>query len=279
MNTTKMNLLSALPPLSMLLLWLSPYQSFAFLSPSSFAIQQHPTIHSRALDHLTNAKIVVSPLHQSSTDDTERRRDKVRTLLVNSVSKAASLSKSVLNKGGAPIANVLREAAYDARNVAVGHDEIPLDKLMMILNEVDKSLDRMEEEMRALRGELRGVRAMLTSSFDADAAVTGDLTHVQSEQPSLDLNDNEDSNASSLQETPEILGVQDSPQEIDLSTLRYEDIDFTLTDMAPPFINDDECLVPGEPLVRVEKAPQNSRRIFAGIDIPVSVQEVWNVSI
>jgi hypothetical protein len=48
--------------------------------------------------------------------------------------------------------------------------------------------------------------------------------------------------------------------------------------MAPPFINEDECLVPGEPLVRVEKAPQNSRRIFAGIDIPVSVDEVWDVS-
>jgi hypothetical protein len=60
--------------------------------------------------------------------------------------------------------------------------------------------------------------------------------------------------------------------------LKYEDIDYSLTEMAPPFITEDECLVPGEPLVRVEKAPQNSRRIFAGIDIPVSVDEVWNVS-
>jgi hypothetical protein len=59
--------------------------------------------------------------------------------------------------------------------------------------------------------------------------------------------------------------------------LKYEDVDYTLTDMAPPFINEDECLVPGEPVVRVEKAPQNSRRIFAGIDIPVSVDEVWNL--
>ena len=48
-------------------------------------------------------------------------------------------------------------------------------------------------------------------------------------------------------------------------------------DMAPPFINEDECLIPGEPAVRVEKAPQNSRRIFAGIDIPVSVDEVWKL--
>lgn len=60
-----------------------------------------------------------------------------------------------------------------------------------------------------------------------------------------------------------------------VSDLSYDDVDYTLTDMAPPFINEDECLVPGEPVVRVEKAPQNSRRIFAGIDIPVSVDDVW----
>jgi len=46
--------------------------------------------------------------------------------------------------------------------------------------------------------------------------------------------------------------------------------------MSPPFIGEDECLVPGEPVVRVEKAPQKSRRIFAGIDIPdASVDDVW----
>lgn len=62
-----------------------------------------------------------------------------------------------------------------------------------------------------------------------------------------------------------------------ITGLSYEDVDYTLTDMAPPFINEDECLVPGEPVVRVEKAPQNSRRIFAGIDIPVSVDDVWEL--
>lgn len=65
--------------------------------------------------------------------------------------------------------------------------------------------------------------------------------------------------------------------DFDLADLSYEDVDYTLTDMAPPFINEDECLVPGEPVVRVEKAPQNSRRIFAGIDIPVSVDAVWDL--
>ena len=69
-----------------------------------------------------------------------------------------------------------------------------------------------------------------------------------------------------------------SESDFDLVTdLSYEDVDYTLTDMAPPFISEDECLVPGEPVVRVEKAPQNSRRIFAGIDIPVSVDDVWKL--
>lgn len=60
--------------------------------------------------------------------------------------------------------------------------------------------------------------------------------------------------------------------------LSYSDVDFSLSSMAPPFIDDNQCLVPGEAIVRVEKAPENSRRIFAGIDIlGASVDDVWNV--
>jgi hypothetical protein len=40
---------------------------------------------------------------------------------------------------------------------------------------------------------------------------------------------------------------------------------------------EDQCLVPGEAVVRIEKAPDNSRRIFAGIDIISSVDDVWNL--
>jgi hypothetical protein len=64
----------------------------------------------------------------------------------------------------------------------------------------------------------------------------------------------------------------------DVSSLQFEDIDYTMSDMAPPFIGEDQCLVPGEAVVRVEKAVENSRRIFAGIDILASVDDVWNVS-
>lgn len=65
----------------------------------------------------------------------------------------------------------------------------------------------------------------------------------------------------------------------DVSTLQFEDIDYTMSDMSPPFIGEDQCLVPGEAVVRVEKAVENSRRIFAGIDILASVDDVWNVSL
>ena len=64
---------------------------------------------------------------------------------------------------------------------------------------------------------------------------------------------------------------------LDISALAYEDIDYHLSEMSPPFINEDQCLVPGEAVVRVEKAAENSRRIFAGIDIMASVDDVWNI--
>ncbi len=64
--------------------------------------------------------------------------------------------------------------------------------------------------------------------------------------------------------------------------LSYDEVDVLVSNdvdgifaMSPPFIGEDECLVPGEPVVQVERAPQNSRRIFVGIDIPsASVNEV-----
>lgn len=61
------------------------------------------------------------------------------------------------------------------------------------------------------------------------------------------------------------------------TTLAFEDVDYGTSEMAPPFLDEDQCLVQGEPVIRVEKAPENSRRIFAGIDIMASVDDVWNV--
>jgi Polyketide cyclase / dehydrase and lipid transport len=68
-----------------------------------------------------------------------------------------------------------------------------------------------------------------------------------------------------------------SYETVDISQLSFEDVDYDSSEMAPPFLDPDSCLVPGEPVIRVEKAPENSRRIFAGIDIMASVDDVWNV--
>jgi len=43
---------------------------------------------------------------------------------------------------------------------------------------------------------------------------------------------------------------------------------------APPFLAEEVCLVPGAPVVRVENAPGNARRIFTGIDIVAGSDDV-----
>ena len=101
-----------------------------------------------------------------------------------------------------------------------------------------------------------------TESLDNDAEVLSDQRETIKE-------------GSISTEEEDSLGKWQESDFDDITNLSYEDVDYTLSDMAPPFINEDECLVPGEPVVRVEKAPQNSRRIFAGIDIPVAVDDVW----
>jgi hypothetical protein len=66
-------------------------------------------------------------------------------------------------------------------------------------------------------------------------------------------------------------------EKVDISKLTFDDVDYDSSEMAPPFLDPDSCLIPGEPVVRVEKAPENSRRIFAGIDIMASVDDIWSV--
>lgn len=67
--------------------------------------------------------------------------------------------------------------------------------------------------------------------------------------------------------------------DVDVTSLTYDDVGYHQSEMEPPYIGEDQCLIPGEAVVRVEKAPANSRRIFAGIDIFASVEDVWKVSL
>ena len=44
-----------------------------------------------------------------------------------------------------------------------------------------------------------------------------------------------------------------------------------------PVLTDDICLMPGDPIVRIEEATSNARRIFTGIDIKCNINRVWSV--
>jgi hypothetical protein len=64
--------------------------------------------------------------------------------------------------------------------------------------------------------------------------------------------------------------VTDDASDISMSLGREKD--------TPVVLKEDEvCLLPGDCLVRVEKAPNNARRIFSAIDIFASVDDVWGV--
>jgi hypothetical protein len=42
-------------------------------------------------------------------------------------------------------------------------------------------------------------------------------------------------------------------------------------------LGDNMCLIPGDVVVRVDKAPGNSRRIYTGVDINADVQTIWDL--
>merc|ERR1719161_2082923 len=46
---------------------------------------------------------------------------------------------------------------------------------------------------------------------------------------------------------------------------------------SPTVLSDNLCLVPGEPMVRIESAPSNGVRIFTGVDMEAPMQSVWDV--
>jgi len=114
---------------------------------------------------------------------------------------------------------------------------------------------------------LESLELMNSSSSSSSATIA--LLQQNNDTTSSSTNNNNNNNNNS--------NNNNKMNSLDISTLDYDDVDYHMSEMAPPYIGDDQCLVPGEPVVRVEKAPENSRRIFAGIDIMASVDDVWNV--
>mmetsp|Transcript_9390 Transcript_9390/g.15561 ORF Transcript_9390/g.15561 Transcript_9390/m.15561 type:complete len:588 (-) Transcript_9390:34-1797(-) len=176
--------------------------------------------------------------------------------------------------------------AFDAAEIALSKVEADIIRARKELEQAkrDAALGLAVAE-KATAEAVMNARSATESAFEAAAGAGGGEEVAEQEQVEDKNETNQETEAVESSEVTTEEGssledndiADDEQSAFDVSTLKYEDVDYTLTDMAPPFINEDECLVPGEPVVRVEKAPQNSRRIFAGIDIPVSVDAVWNL--
>lgn len=124
---------------------------------------------------------------------------------------------------------------------------------------MEKSLDEMDLSLQQAR------QALVNAKKQAKVAVQEIQKATTTLAPSSNVNQRITSTGTTSSITTNI------------TTMNEHEIDYSTSEMAPPFLDEDQCLVPGEPVVRVEKAPENSRRIFAGIDIFASVDTVWNV--
>ena len=224
---------------------------------------------------------------QDENGPTEKRkiRRKVKDLAKGLVSKPFSYASNVVPMPAA-IASVLKEASLAAvdqvedliekqqhQNGELKDDLEDEDTITKLIDEafapMEASLDEMEENLTNARKALKKAKSQSLEAVEAIqlaaiAQAEGAATAV--------------AQAGKVAERKVIADIYSSAQDADVSNLSFEDIDFDSSEMAPPFLNPDSCLVPGEPVVRVEKAPENSRRIFAGVDIMASVDDVWNVS-
>jgi len=116
------------------------------------------------------------------------------------------------------------------------------------------------------------------SNEDEDEEERNDINSEEESSAGMGKIDDSESVTDNLQSVTQVSSIMNvAENSIDVSELTYDDVDYEMSEMSPPFIGEDQCLVPGEAIVRVEKAPENSRRIFAGIDITASVEDVWNV--
>lgn len=208
-------------------------------------------------------------------------RKRISTLARNLVIKPLSYAAPMPQAIGA----VLKDATLGAIDLAVdevmnrknGNEKKSTDTQLEQYEEVDvvvlvdeafapleQTLVELEDALQKARLSLKDAKTQATFAMGAIQAAAiaqaeGAVTAVAAAEERV------------------IADIYADTNNVDVSTLGFEDVDYDSSEMAPPFINDDQCLVPGEPVIRVEKAPENSRRIFAGIDIMASVDDVWKV--
>ena len=146
---------------------------------------------------------------------------------------------------------------------------------------VEESLDEMERQLLLAKKSLReakqqAITAMEAVEVAAMAQAEGAVQAVKAAEEAAGrkvLEDIYDAVRQDTEDDAEAMLTSTEPRQV----YTYDNIDYSTSEMEAPFIGEDQCLVAGEPVVRVEKAPENSRRIFAGIDIPYSVDDVWKL--
>lgn len=149
--------------------------------------------------------------------------------------------------------------------------ELTSDLVNEAFEPMESALDEVEASLENARSALVAAKSQASQAIEAIQAAAiaqaeGAATIVQTAEEEA--------------ERKVINEIYDSADgsEVDVSSLSLEDVNFEDSEMMPPFLDEASCLIPGEPVVRIEKAPENSRRIFAGVDIMASVDDVWNVS-
>jgi hypothetical protein len=254
---------------------------------------------------------IAGVLTDAAANAAELAAEEVRSAALDALQRRATRNEVVAAADGASASAQLETQARVEADAQIAMSALSLAKTSVAdaFDAADTVLSQAEEELRRMRAELDAAKRDATLGLAVAEKAASEaaararrvtesvvrevaLSESREEREHAVVEDGEGSSgkeeitqyseANTVPPSQKIQGsaageTADAKDVFDISDLSYEDVDDTLTDMAPPFINEDECLVPGEPVVRVEKAPQNSRRIFAGIDIPVSVDDVWNL--
>jgi hypothetical protein len=227
--------------------------------------------------------------HETPVSSESSRRRRIRKRVADMASKM--VPKSIANYAmPEAIASVLKEATLGAVEEVMSrqHDDDDDDKTSAasaalaegdptedLLRLIDEAFLPVEDSLEKVQNDLIQTRAALAhAKFQARDAVrvvqAAAAAQVQGAASAVRA-------AGVVAGRTAVAEIYATANDVDIRDLRYDDIDFATSEMAPPFLGEDQCLVPGEAVVRVEKAPENSRRIFAGIDILASVDTVWDV--
>jgi hypothetical protein len=233
-------------------------------------------------------------IRSSSTDDNRRVRFRnkltkfAKNMVLRPIASAVPMPLA--------IAAVIREATVDAVDMAVDEvmtrtrsgsasshlmdnddtdDDLSPRTVMDVSDIVEEAFAPMEASLLEMEEALLRARLSLQ---DAKAQATQAIRAVEAAARAQAKGTAEAVAAVEKKAATIVMAdLFDYSESDDVLSLSYDDVGYQSSEMTPPFIAEDSCLVPGEAVVRVEKAPENSRRIYAGIDIPVGVDVVWNL--